>query len=195
MKRRWKNLRDGMMKCLKKIDMATRSGAGATKTSTCKYFQQLLFLKDSVSNRRTESNLNMTPLSPTPPPSLSYLNVLSPTQPDDLIQPNDDLTPPISPTPSSSGQNRKLDSDSRSAKKFKKASDRRDSIDYLIIDALKNTSNTDQTSGSSCQDKEDHDLLFLKSVAPLLSNLPPRKNRMAKIEIQQLLLRYEFEDE
>ena len=41
----------------------------------------------------------------------------------------------------------------------------------------------------------DADQSFPNSIVPILSNLPPRKNRQAKIEIQQLLLKYEFDDD
>ena len=63
LKRRWKNLRDGMMRCLKKISDGQKSGAGATKIPTCKFFKQLVFLRDFVSNRETESNINVTPMN------------------------------------------------------------------------------------------------------------------------------------
>ena len=59
LKRRWKNLRDGMMRCLKKISEGQKSGAGASKVPTCKFFDQLLFLRDFVSNRETNSNITL----------------------------------------------------------------------------------------------------------------------------------------
>ena len=57
LKRRWKNLRDGMIRCLEKINEGQKSGAGASKTPTCKLFDQLLFLPDFVSYRVTDSNI------------------------------------------------------------------------------------------------------------------------------------------
>ena len=46
------------MKCIKKIDVETRSGAGFKKVPTCAHYESLLFLRDNVSNRETSSNLN-----------------------------------------------------------------------------------------------------------------------------------------
>ena len=57
LKSRWKNLRDGFVKCLKKLGEASKSGSSATKIHYCQYFEQLLVLKDSVSNRPSTSNV------------------------------------------------------------------------------------------------------------------------------------------
>ena len=57
-RRKWKNLRDGYVKCKKKINALTRSGAGATRLPTCKLFDQLHFLRDTCSSRITHSNIN-----------------------------------------------------------------------------------------------------------------------------------------
>ena len=53
MKRTWKNLRDGLSTCIKKRELMTRSGAAAGKLPKCKLFDQLQFLRDSVSNKAT----------------------------------------------------------------------------------------------------------------------------------------------
>ena len=55
----WKNLRDGFSKCLKKRDLLTRSGAGATVLPQCQFFRELQFIKNAVTNRATHSNLNV----------------------------------------------------------------------------------------------------------------------------------------
>lgn len=39
------------------------------------------------------------------------------------------------------------------------------------------------------------DQSFADSIVPILRSLPVKKNRMAKIEIQQLSLKYEFDDD
>ncbi|CAB3994829.1 Hypothetical predicted protein [Paramuricea clavata] len=38
----------------------TRSGAGACSLPTCRYFQNLLFLKDKIANKETESNVSLS---------------------------------------------------------------------------------------------------------------------------------------
>ena len=46
-----------MMRCLKRITDSQKSGAGAGRTPTCKFFQKLDFPKDFVSNQETVSNV------------------------------------------------------------------------------------------------------------------------------------------
>ena len=52
-------MRDGFSKCLKKRDLLTRSGAGATVLPQCQFFRGLQFIKNAVTNRATHSNLNV----------------------------------------------------------------------------------------------------------------------------------------
>lgn len=70
--------------------------------------------------------------------------------------------------------------------------ERKDQIDLMLIDALSKESNT-RTSNND--DNIDADMLFFKSMAPLLRKLPPKKNRLLKIDMQKLCLEYEFDDE
>ena len=57
LKKCWKNLRDNFSKCLKSRERKTRSGAEASTLPKCKLFTQMLFLKDSILNRPTASNV------------------------------------------------------------------------------------------------------------------------------------------
>lgn len=77
LKKTWKNLRDGLSKCVKKRELLTRSGTGTSKLPICKLYKQLLFLKDSVSNRKSDSNLKFTDLQDT---SQAYSPVDTPFQ-------------------------------------------------------------------------------------------------------------------
>ena len=43
--------------------------------------------------------------------------------------------------------------------------------------------------------ENDADQSFADSIVPILRGLPAKKNRLAKIDIQQILLKYEFEDD
>ena len=45
------------------------------------------------------------------------------------------------------------------------------------------------------KNENDADQGFADSIMPLLRGLPAKKNCMAKINIQQLLLKYEFDDD
>ena len=47
----------GLKKCLDKEHDATRSGAAAGKTNKCRFYNELQFLRDHISNIKTHSNL------------------------------------------------------------------------------------------------------------------------------------------
>ena len=57
MKKCWENLRDNFSKCLKSRERKTRSGAEASTLPKRKLFTQMLFLKDSILNHPTASNV------------------------------------------------------------------------------------------------------------------------------------------
>ncbi|XP_046862378.1 uncharacterized protein LOC124455802 [Xenia sp. Carnegie-2017] len=59
----FKRLRENFRKCLKKRELESRSGAEAKKLPTCAFFVELSFLRDSVSNRKSTSNVNVPRLS------------------------------------------------------------------------------------------------------------------------------------
>lgn len=70
MKLKWKNLSDGFKKCLDRKRDLEKSGSGYSKQPTCRFYNQLLFLRDSISNRTTQSNVQVRSISPaTPSPS------------------------------------------------------------------------------------------------------------------------------
>ena len=60
-KAEWEKLRENYRKCLTKREKATRSGAAAKKLPTCNFFAELSFLRDTLLNQRTESNLSQPP--------------------------------------------------------------------------------------------------------------------------------------
>ena len=53
-----------MSKCLKNHELQTQSGAAATSLKKCKLFDQMLFLRDTLANRKSESNLEASYTSP-----------------------------------------------------------------------------------------------------------------------------------
>ena len=146
----------------------TRSGASAGKLPKCKLFDQLLFIRDTVSNRQSVSNLSIEG-SP--------------------VADSEVFTPPASPASSASRKsNSNMESSNIPPKKVKKRP--LDECDALLIDALKKDS-----SASEKKSVVDPDVSFTDSIVPILRSLPPKKNRLAKIEIQQLLLKYEFDED
>ena len=81
----WKNFKENLSKCLKKRELMTRSGAASQTLPECKLFNELLFLKDKVTNQPTVSNLQAdtysevsidmfsmppSPIPPSPSPKL-----------------------------------------------------------------------------------------------------------------------------
>ena len=150
-----------MLKCLKKNELATRSGAGSSKVAYCKCYAQLMFLHDTISNRPTDSNLTSIVTDPTP----------------EVILPSSSRSPSLS-SPRST-----LSSPPQSKK------NKVDNVEMALIDALKGA--PPQPTPTV---QEDSDLLFCKSIVPQLRKMEAKKNRMAKIEIQQVLLKYEFDN-
>ena len=74
-----------------------------------------------------------------------------------------------------------------------KADERRDNIDLLLVNALSKSENS-ETAAQSSKDEESSNMLFCKSLVPILESLPPKKNRLARLEIQKLLISLEFDD-
>ncbi|KAL9695229.1 hypothetical protein quinque_014514 [Culex quinquefasciatus] len=60
--KRWRNLRDRFCKTLRAQEDATKSGAGASSSrSSFEFFQELMFIKDHVSQRETQGNHTAVP--------------------------------------------------------------------------------------------------------------------------------------
>ena len=173
------------MRCLKKISIESKSGSGAAKSPTCQFYEQLLFLKDSISNSKSTSS-NFTLSMP-----VDLTNSVENF--DGLLQANDQ-----SLEVESTCQKHKSCSpvDMPSTKKQRtqqKADERRDNIDLLLVNALSKCDNT-ETSVRVSNDEENSNLLFCKSLVPILESLPPKKNRLARLEIQKLLIDFEFDN-
>ena len=73
-----------------------------------------------------------------------------------------------------------------------RAGKRRDNIDLLLVNALSKCDNT-ETSVRASNDEENSNLLFCKSLVPIWESLPPKKNRLARLEIQKLLIDFVFD--
>lgn len=204
-----------MMKCLKKINEIQRSGAAASKTPTCKFFHQLLFLKDIVSNRETNSNVPITvesqyaietevsltesSISTTAQQSTigslreTSISTTPTTKTSESHSPIEtSITTTARPTakPTTPSNKRKDDETSNQiyGRKYKKM-DRQEKIDLLLVDALRKSDDSQDKNSTKSSNQ-----LFCESIVELLDKLPAQKNRMARVEIQQLLLKYEFED-
>ena len=183
-----------MMRCLNKIKDGQNSGGGALKMPTCKLFDQLLFLKDFVSNRETKSNIYITSDSG----SNDIITVIDDSA--HLTPLFTDITPasttPDITTPKVVPKKKKAEtggleevSSHQPSRRLNKKSERQDKIDLLLVNAL---SKSDESMAHSESKSSNH--LFCDSIVEILDKLPSKKNRMARVEIQQVLLKYEFDN-
>ena len=153
-----------------------RSGAAASSLPECKLFHQLQFLRDKVTNRPTVSNL------PHEVP---------------LTQDTDDtsLASPPSPFPSAPSPAPSLESmSSVSSKRKSKASGVPQKKIMITDDEHPGKFLYEALKGEN-KNVLDADQSFANSIVPIFRNLPAKKNCKVKIEIQQLLLKYEFYDD
>ena len=148
----------------------TRSGAPAASLPECKLFNQLQFLKDKVMNRTTVSNVPQASTSQDRTENV----VFQPISPD-----------ASAPSPSPSLESNSSQSRKRKASKtpLQLSITEKDHPDNFLYEALQQKS------------ENDADQSFADSIVPILRGLPAKKNRLAKIDIQQILLKYEFEDD
>lgn len=148
LKNRWKNIKDGFTKCCKKIQDSLKSGAGASKLPTCKNYESLLFLKDNVTNsKNTTSNLSM---------NISMASDL------DENEENEEQ--------GSIDETQSLSSNMKNKGKRKRTDDRQESLDIMLMKALKEENNKENREDTS-------DMLFAKSIVPILEALPPKKKQ------------------
>ena len=201
----------------------TRSGAGARSLPTCRYFQNLLFLKDKISNKETESNVslpnesdadslehsqqqsfelpNSRPAIMQHPPSLLTTAASSASNQKQVSTTvstqQQNAGAPLSHTPS----NRKCSSDAlfSGTPKQKRAAreELSNTIDLLTLKYLDGFNNSEMGLDKSTKSLEEDDpgMLFLKSLHLTLAKLPKRKNRQARIKLQQVLFELEESDD
>ena len=148
----------------------TRSGAAAGKLLKCKLIDQMMFIRDTVANRPTISNINVE-------------EAMS-------LNGSFETTPPESPACSTSVSTAANISEPElvGSRKRKNEKDTISKCDAMLIEALKN---------DGAQDEKrvfDADLSFAESIVPILQKLQEKKNRKAKIEIQQILMKYAFDE-
>ena len=166
LKKVWKNLRDVFTKCHKKRELLTRSGAAYQTLPKCRFFTELQFIKDSNSNRLATSNINCDMRNDSDSQQGSPLNISDGQEKEGTSSVSFEVSTP------------------RKAKRIRKKAVSPD-VDVAIIEALKKEEDKPTVM--------DADAAFANSIVPLLKNLEPRANREAKIEIQQVLLKYEFD--
>ena len=179
-----------MNRCLKKINKNQKSGAGASKAPTCKLFHQLLFLRDTLQHRDAvvsnftiasqDASTNSLISTITDDTANSFFQSTSSIQQDFEL-----LSPP--PTPMVTDNSKSSPPvTTKSVKRKSSASE----VDTLLMKALSDSAPKSEMNVTS----ESSDTLFCKSLIEILEKLPPRKNRLARMDIRRVLLEYEFDE-
>ena len=183
LQKQFKNLKDSLKNCLDKRTKMTRSGAAASSLPKCRYLEQMVFLYGSVGNRPTESNL----LSP--PTSVSTIDHCSDVLVDDAPSTSRTTIPEVEREKHAQGTKRPLSAELFSSNR----SGNRMNRDVAELMILKQLSDSDAMY-KKITDKDDEDLLYCRSLVPVLRGMPNKKKRLAKIKISQLLFDIEFHD-
>ncbi|XP_028396781.1 uncharacterized protein LOC114532138 [Dendronephthya gigantea] len=191
LKTQLKYLKDNLKKCLDRRSKATKSGAAASKLPTCKYFDQLRFLHGKVCNKPTESNL--TPVIDVEDSSLAVNNssALTSFVTQSVLCPETSTPTSSKSIPASAPGKSKAETEiiaNTPAKRSKSRAEMAFAVDTMLVKTLKDMQEPTVTD-------QDEDLLFCKSLVPILKKMPARQNRLAKIKINQLLFDIEFNDE
>lgn len=164
-------MKDNYKKCLDRQNKAAKSGSAASKVIKCKYFDQLSFMYDKTANKPTESNITIT---------TSTSSSLGPTE--------DQTTEPAPVT------KRKSDEAQIKSLKYPKGGPALSmEVDNMLIKTLESMEK-EKPSENVDNQNQDPDSLFCRSLIPILQGLPPQKNRLAKLRMQQLLYEIEFDE-
>ena len=184
-------MRDSYRRCLNKREKQTRSGAAASKMSKCKYFDILAFLNESLSNKETDSNIHFV--------NDDADGEVATSQLDDGRISDTFRSPPSTPSIESFTNTRRP---CQKPGRKKQREDLANNVDLMLVDSLKDVSaicsslpRSDRDGKNDHYDYNDTDALFCKSLIPNLKSLPGKKNKQAKIKIQQLLYQLEFDEE
>ena len=188
-KAKWKNLTDSFKKCLDRERDASRSGAaGYGKPPSCRFYSQLMFLRDVISNKKTWSNVPVsTPITLPPVNSWSSLIIQDP-QPSMStvidITANEITHTKITPTTITPTT---MTPTKITPTKRRKLVESPDPVENFLISSIKEKNNP-------ASKNEDSDELFCRSLVQPLKRLSPKTNQLARIKIQQLLFELEYND-
>ena len=181
-----KYLKDNLKKCLDRRSKMQKSGAPASSLPKCNYFHQMSFLHDKTRNRPSESNMSITLNDMVP------VNETAPTQLRDEIL-TQSLTPVASPATPLSTSFSSTNFDVPSTKNPREKRKRSDDTARQRSKILEQIGSI-ETELKRNQEDDREDSLYCRSLIPTLQKLPPRKNKLAKIKISQLLFEMEFDE-
>ena len=158
---------------------AAKSGAGASRVAMCKYYNELRFLCDKTANKPTESNVIITSV----PDERVDVQSSSSKHPQEITQAE------VKRNLQEVVDNRPINI------KSKKSAKERAQLGYAVDTMLAKTlMDMERPNIPAVSEPTDADTLFCKSLIPTLKELPAKKNRQAKLKIQQVLYDLEFEE-
>ncbi|CAB4017987.1 uncharacterized protein LOC108916950 [Paramuricea clavata] len=173
-----------------------KNGSGYSKQPTCRFYNQLLFLRDSISNRTTQSNVQVRSISlAIPSPSEKALpepSTHAESNPGNKAsqQNQQHAVPPTAQPPAK--QKFQFPQATVIPKKKKKVV--LDPVEEYLIKSIEKNEEENKLVPAK---KEDADEQFCQSITHTLRRLGEqsvKKNQLAKIKIQQLLFDIEFDD-
>lgn len=185
LKGQWKTLRDKFRRCIVNRKTQSRSGSKSGKLSKCKYFENLQFLSDVISNAETESNVTI-------PNNQAKSN--NQTVANNQSIPSNQLNESIVGKAASTPNELSTPVIKMPYRKRKKDSSYAEKVDLILVDTLKKMQkprNFDQPLSNEKEKekdtKTDSETLFCQSLVDQLKALNARKNKLARIKIQQIL--------
>lgn len=207
LKQEFKRLKDNLKKCLDRREKATKSGAPYSKMPQCKYFSQLLFLMDKTANKPTVSNISIltndgdnlieeSSSLETP----TYTTIKRSSVPQSCTNDNINVVPQPSGLEalSSSGAAKKSkplpESHSQVSQSKKSRAELAHAVDSMLVKTLQDMQKNENNS-DSLKSEDDEDSLYCRSLIPIFQQLPLQKKRLAKMKVNELLYKIEFQSD
>lgn len=174
---KWKNIKDNFRKTFQ-IEKTQKSGSSYATKKKYYYYDQLSFLLPVFAERNLSSSLA---------PSVS---VVDERNTEDDMSSNSQVESPTLPGSAESLRNENLDSDTTgtpvsSVKKRKT----KNTVQEKLLQILSKRENVEMKAD------EDDDRMFLLSLLPTLKRIPSDKRMRARIELMQVLDRYNSNSE
>ena len=181
LKAQWKNLRDNLKRCMVKRAALTKSGAAAHLLPKCKFFNQLQFVQEKITNKETVSNFNIAESVVPSPASVSVSSEASDPPENNSFSLN-------SPEPPTKKRN--------TNKRFNNGS-----ADTELLGVIKDMNTATKSLISSAvpenkiEEKDNENALYCKSVAKVLDRFSTRNAAMGRMKIQNILFELEFNEQ
>ncbi len=160
----------------------------------CKYYDQLSFLFEKTVNSR-ESNIDVQHIASATQETQDMGTTKAIDQPKKLATPSTSTVPSKRKIPLASESTIPPGKviQSAQASNAKRKGDPSLVVDTMLVKTLHDIEKREQREETAEKGEDANgDLLFCKSLFPILQGLPAKKNRFAKMKIQQLLFEVEF---